>query len=160
MSTAFSVERSLLSSGTLRLNGDVGYGSDGVSIPSDFLRTTYTSHFNNLSEPSFSLTALRLSSSDHQYHAQRDLQAVSLTSADRIVLGEYLEMRFGSELQTIQFLGRVRAFKPFGSADLHSRPIRSWNTSIRVLYLARSRKISRATISTRHPLIPAPPAPA
>jgi hypothetical protein len=31
-------------------------------------------------------------------------------------------MKLGSELQTIQFMGRVRAFKPFGSADLHITP--------------------------------------
>jgi hypothetical protein len=33
-----------------------------------------------------------------------------------------LELKFGSELQTIQFLGRVSAFRPFGSADLHTSP--------------------------------------
>ncbi len=161
MNAAFSVERSLLSSGTLRLNGDVGYGSDGVGIPSALLRTTYTSHFNNLSEPSFSLTALRLSSSDLNTMPSAMLQAVSLTSSDRIVLGDLLEMRFGSELQTIQFLGRVRAFKPFGSADLHISP----NTVLEYQYQQcctslGAGKSLRATISTRHPLIPAPPAPA
>jgi hypothetical protein len=33
-----------------------------------------------------------------------------------------LEMKFGSELQTIQFMGRVNALKPFGSVDLHITP--------------------------------------
>src|SRR4029077_18088267 len=50
------------------------------------------------------------------------LQALSVTSSDRIVLGNKLEMKLGSELQTIQFMGRVHAFKPFGSADLHITP--------------------------------------
>jgi hypothetical protein len=50
------------------------------------------------------------------------LQALSVTSSDRIVLGDKLEMKLGSELQTIQFMGRVHAFKPFGSADLHITP--------------------------------------
>src|SRR5664280_315226 len=50
------------------------------------------------------------------------LQALSVTSSDRIVLGSKLEMKLGSELQTIQFMGRVHAFKPFGSADLHITP--------------------------------------
>jgi hypothetical protein len=123
MSTAFSVERSLLSTGTIRLNGDLGYSSDGVTIPSTLLRTSYTGHFNDVSEPSFSLTALRLNSTDPTNTLPgAALQAVSLTSADRVVLGNSLEMRLGSELQTIQFLGHVRAFKPFGSADLHLSP--------------------------------------
>jgi hypothetical protein len=50
------------------------------------------------------------------------LQALSVTSSDRVVLGDMLEMKFGSELQTVQFMGRVNAFKPFGSVDLHITP--------------------------------------
>jgi hypothetical protein len=50
------------------------------------------------------------------------LQSLSITSSDRIVIGDNLEVKIGSELQTIQFLGRVHAFKPFGSADLHITP--------------------------------------
>jgi len=45
-----------------------------------------------------------------------------VTTSDRIVLGDKLEVQVGSELQTIQFLGRVHAFKPFGTADLHITP--------------------------------------
>jgi hypothetical protein len=122
MSAAFSVEHSLLSTGTLRVNGDLGYGTDGVGIPSAALRTTYTGHFDNFSEPSFSLTALRFNSSDFNNMPAATLQAVSLTSSDRVVVGDRLELSVGSELQAIQFLGRVRAFKPFGSADLHLSP--------------------------------------
>src|SRR4029077_3924922 len=47
------------------------------------------------------------------------LQAMALSASDEFSLGDILELRFGSELQTIQFLGRVTAFRPFGSADLH-----------------------------------------
>ncbi len=39
-----------------------------------------------------------------------------------IVLGNKVEIKLGSEFQTIQFMGRVHAFKPFGSADLHLTP--------------------------------------
>ena len=46
MNAGFAVERSLLSTGTLRFNGNVGYGPDGQGIPSAILRTTYTSRFN------------------------------------------------------------------------------------------------------------------
>jgi hypothetical protein len=37
-------------------------------------------------------------------------------------LGDVLELKFGSELQTIQFMGRVTTFRPFGTADLHLSP--------------------------------------
>jgi Carboxypeptidase regulatory-like domain len=122
MNAGFAVQRSLLSSGTVRLNGSVGYGADGQSIPAAVLRTTYTNHFNGMFEPSMSITALRLNSPDQYAMPGAALEALSVTSSDRIVFGNKLEMKFGSELQAIQFMGRVHAFKPFGSADLHITP--------------------------------------
>ena len=122
MSAGFDVERSLLSSGTLRLNGNLGYGAYGQRIPAAVLRTTYTNRFNGVFEPSVAITALRLNSPDQNTMPGATLQALSVTSSDRIVLGNMLEMKLGSELQTIQFMGRVHAFKPFGSADLHITP--------------------------------------
>ena len=122
MSAGFAVEHSLLSSGTLRLNGNVGYGAGGQRIPAAVLRTTYTNRFNGVFEPSVAITALRLNSPDLNTMPSGALQALSVTSSDRIVLGNKLEMKLGSELQTIQFMGRVHAFKPFGSADLHITP--------------------------------------
>src|ERR1035438_3249026 len=119
MSAAFSVERSLLSTGTLRLNGNVGYGSDGSGIPAAFLRTPYTSHYTPFFEPSLSITALRLNSPELNSLTGASLQALSVTTSDRVVLGDMLEVKLGSEMQTIQFMGRVNAFRPFGSADLH-----------------------------------------
>jgi len=122
MNAGFAVERSLLSSGTLRLNGNVGYESDGQGIPAAVFRTTYTNRFSGIFEPSVAITALRLNSPDLNTMPGATLQALSVTSSDRVVLGDRLEMTFGSELQTIQFMGRVNAFKPFGSADLHITP--------------------------------------
>jgi hypothetical protein len=122
MSAGFALEHSLLSSGTVRLNGNVGYGASGQRIPAAVLRTTYTNRFNGVFEPSVAITALRLNSPDLNTMPSATLQALSVTSSDRIVLGDKLEMKLGSELQTIQFMGRVHAFKPFGSADLHITP--------------------------------------
>jgi hypothetical protein len=87
------------------------------------LRTTYANRFNGVFEPSVAITALRLNSPDSE-HAMpgASLQALSVTSSDRVVLGDKVEMKFGSELQTIQFMGRVNAFQPFGSADFHLTP--------------------------------------
>jgi len=122
MNAGFDVERSLLTSGTLRLTGNVGYGSDGQGAPAGVLRTTYTNRFNGMFEPSVAITALRLNSPDANSMPGASLQALSMTSSDRVVLGNLLEMKVGSELQTIQFMGRVNAFKPFASADLHLTP--------------------------------------
>ena len=122
MNAGFAVEHSLLSNGTLRFNGNLGYGADGQGIPAVVLRSTYTNRFNGVFEPSVAITALRLNSPDLNTMPGATLQALSVTSSDRIVLGDMLEMKFGSELQAIQFMGRVNTFKPFGSADLHITP--------------------------------------
>ncbi|HTR23763.1 MAG TPA: carboxypeptidase-like regulatory domain-containing protein [Terriglobales bacterium] len=122
MSAAFSVERSLLSTGTVRFNGNVGFDSTGSTNPAAVIRTTYTSHYNDVFEPSLSISALRLNSPDINTMPGASLQALSVRSSDRVVLGDMLEVNLGSELQSIQFLGHVHAFKPFGSADLHISP--------------------------------------
>jgi hypothetical protein len=122
MNAGFAVERSLLSSGTLRLNGNVGYESDGEGIPAAVLRTTYTGRFDGMFEPSVAITALRLNSPDQNTMPGASLQALSVTSSDRIVIGDKLEVNLGSELQTIQFMGHVNAIRPFGTADLHVTP--------------------------------------
>jgi hypothetical protein len=122
MSAGFAVERSLLSSGTLRLNGNIGYEADGQGIPAAVLRTAYTNRLNGVFEPSVAITALRLNSPDLNTMPGATLQALSVTSSDRVVIGDILEMKLGSELQAIQFMGRVNTFKPFGSADLHITP--------------------------------------
>jgi hypothetical protein len=122
MSAAFSLERSLLSTGTVRFNGDVGFDSGGSANPAAILRTTYTNHYNDVFEPSLSISALRLNSPDINTMPGASLQALSVTSSDRVVFGDMLEVKVGSELQTIQFMGHVHAFKPFGSADLHVSP--------------------------------------
>jgi hypothetical protein len=116
MSTGFSVEHSLMSSGTLTLNGNVGYGQ---GVPTAVLRTSYSSHLNNGFEPTVAFTVRRITSPDVNNQHNSALQALSLMTSDRVTVGDILELKFGSELQTIQFMGRVNAFKPFGSADLH-----------------------------------------
>jgi len=122
MIAGFAVQRSLPSSGTLQVNGNVGYDADGQGTPAAVIRTSYTGRFNGVSEPSVAITALRLNSPDQNTMPGATLQALSVTSSDRVVVGDRLEMKLGSELQAIQFMGRVNAFKPFGSADLHVTP--------------------------------------
>ena len=47
-------------------------------------------------------------------------------------IGDVLEFKFGSELQTIQFLGRVTAFRPFGSLAAQLSPDTVVSTVIRL----------------------------
>jgi hypothetical protein len=118
MSTTFAVEKSILATGTLAVRGDVGYGQ---GLPAAVVRASYRRKMANGSEPQVGLTVRNLPAPDiGQRHAS--MQALALSTSDAFTLGDVLEFRFGSELQTIQFMGRVNAFRPFGSADLHLSP--------------------------------------
>jgi hypothetical protein len=118
MSTGFSVEKSVFSSGLVALRGNVGYSNGSPGL---VLRTSYSHQAPNGAGPEIALTMRRLAAPEWNLHTG-SLQALSLTASDNIVLGDILELRFGSELQTIQFMGRVTALRPFGTADLHLSP--------------------------------------
>jgi len=118
MNTGFSVARSLFSSGTVALQGNVGYNGGS---PNTVLRTSYSRTLPDGSKPEMAFTMRRLAAPGINGHGTA-LQAMALSASDKFTLGDILELRFGSELQTIQFLGRVTAFRPFGSADLHVSP--------------------------------------
>jgi Carboxypeptidase regulatory-like domain len=118
MSTGFTLDRSIFSDGHLAFSGNVAYGQ---GLPAGVLRTSFSHRLPNGSEPTMALTVRRFAASDPNLH-NATLQALALSAADDIALGDVLEFRFGSELQTIQFLGHVSAFRPYGSADLHLSP--------------------------------------
>jgi hypothetical protein len=118
MSTGFSLEHQVFSQDTVGLEGNVGYGQGaGAAI----LRTSYTHKSANGSQPSVALTVRRLAPPQADFH-RPGLQSIGLTTTDDITVGNVLELKFGSELQTVQFMGRFTAFQPFGTADLHLSP--------------------------------------
>jgi len=118
VSTGFAVEKSIFASDVVALRGDLGYGGPS---PAAVVRASYRHKMNNGSAPEVALTMRSLPSPDANLR-NSDLQALALTTSDQFTLGDVLELRFGSELQTIQFMGHVTAFRPFGSADLHLSP--------------------------------------
>jgi hypothetical protein len=118
MSTGFSVERSIFSADRVGLSGNVGYG---LGLPAAVLRAMYSHRLPDGSGPSIAVTMRRFAPSDPNLH-NAALQALALSAANNLALGDVLEFNFGSELQTIQFLGHVTAFRPFGSVDLHLSP--------------------------------------
>jgi hypothetical protein len=118
MSTGFSIEHKILSQDVVRLAGNVGYGQ---GVGAAILRTSYTHHTDSGSEPTVALTVRRLAAPVGSFR-QQGLQAFGLTTTDDMQVGNVLELKFGSELQTVQFMGRFTAFRPFGTADLHVSP--------------------------------------
>jgi len=118
MSTGFSLERSFFSADRIGLSGNVGYG-DG--LPSAVLRALYSHKEPDGAGPSMSLSVRRFAPSDPYLH-NAALQAVALNAAEAMTVGDVFELKFGSEMQTIQFLGRVSAFRPYASASFHASP--------------------------------------
>jgi hypothetical protein len=118
MSTGFRVEKSMFSNGTLTVNGDLGYGS---AMPNAVLRSSYKRRMANGSTPEIALTMRRLSAPDLGVR-NAQMEALALSASNDISLGDVLELKFGSELQTIQFLGKVTAFRPFGKVAAHLSP--------------------------------------
>jgi len=116
MSTGFSMEKGIFSTDTIGLRGNVGYGT---SSPSAVLRASFQHKMDNGSAPLFAVTMRSLPAPDITLHS---FQALAITTADSFNLGDVLELKFGSELQTIQFMGRVTTFRPFGTADFHFSP--------------------------------------
>jgi hypothetical protein len=118
MSTGFSIAQKVLGNDTVGLAANVGYGQGaGAAI----LRTSFTHRSENGAQPTVALTVRRLAPPDGGLHMQ-GLQSVGLTTTDELTIGNVLELKFGSELQTVQFMGRFTAFSPFGTADLHLSP--------------------------------------
>jgi hypothetical protein len=118
MSTGFSLERNIFSVDRVGLKGNVGYG-DG--LPAAVLRASYSHALPDGSGPSMGVAVRRFAPSDPNVH-NASLQSVALSGADDFAVDDVLEVKFGSELQSIQFLGRVTAFRPYGSANLHVSP--------------------------------------
>lgn len=124
-STAFSLERSVFSEGRVGLTGNVGYGD---SVPSAVLRANYTHQQPDGSGASVAVTMRRFAPSDPNLHYAA-LQALALNAADQMSVGA-VELKFGSQMQAIQFLGHATAFRPYGTVQIHTSP----NTLVEYAY--------------------------
>ncbi|MGZ4834811.1 MAG: carboxypeptidase-like regulatory domain-containing protein [Terriglobales bacterium] len=118
VSTHFNFQKSLFSTGTLSLKGNVGYGGgpqNGV------IRAAYAHKLDNGSTPELALTVRRFSNPDFNSRLPA-MQAMSVRVGDSLTLADFIELRFGTEYQTVQFLSRDSAIKPYGTIDAHLSP--------------------------------------
>ncbi|HEX6880886.1 MAG TPA: carboxypeptidase-like regulatory domain-containing protein [Terriglobales bacterium] len=115
MATNFEIEQSIFSGGKLGFDGSV---TTGTTTPSAIFRASYKHRMDNGSEPEIAITARRFATPELA-SGRSSLQALAMQVSDSMAIGDFLELNYGSELQTIQFLGTATAFRPFGSADLH-----------------------------------------
>ena len=113
--TCFTLERSIFSAGTLAFDGSLG---GGTGTPDGILRASYTTGGENGSNHELAFTMRRFSGPDLLVH-RGSLQALALSSANTFSIGDFLDLQYGGELQTIQFMGRANGFRPYGAADWH-----------------------------------------
>ena len=113
MNTAFSLHKSIFGSDTIGLLGNVGYGT---SSPASVLRASFRHSQETGAGPELALTLQNLPAPDAMPGG--GIQALTLAVSDGMKLGDIVELKFGSELQGIQFLGRTMAVRPYGTADV------------------------------------------
>ncbi len=126
MSTAFTLERGVLADGHITFAGDLGYGE---TSPDTSLRASFSNRMPDGSLPSLAITARRFAPSDPNLH-NAAMQSVAVSAGDDLTFDDVLELNFGSQLENIQFLGQMTAFRPYASASLHLSP----NTVLRYEY--------------------------
>jgi hypothetical protein len=119
MNTRVNVERSLFQTGLLSINGDVGYG---VGPSATVLRTSYAHEMPNGSRPELAVTLRRFATSPTLAMHDAALEAMTVRAADNIQIGNFIDLHAGSEFQTVQFMGHVNAYNPFGWMDVHLSP--------------------------------------
>lgn len=117
MSTRFSIQHSLFSAGTVSLGGSVGASNN----PSGVLRAAYSHKLANGSTPEVSVT-LRRFLTPFPDSGNLAAQALTVSTSDTWSFADLLDVRAGTEFQTVQFLGHASAIRPFGTADLHLSP--------------------------------------
>jgi len=113
--TTFTLEQSVFSAGTLAFDGSLGYGT---GTPDGVLRAAFLSGGENRPPHLLAFTMRRYSGSDLLVH-RGSLQSLELSSANQFAIGDVIEVQYGGELQTIQFMGRANAFRPYGTVDWH-----------------------------------------
>ena len=120
MTTAFSLEKSLFTSGTFSLNGDIG-SSTGAGDPNGVLRASYSHDFGGFSRPQLTVTYRHLASPGLAVQ-NAAYSAMSMTSSDRMSIADVIDLDYGANIDSVQFARHVTTMRPFGSVDLHLSP--------------------------------------
>ncbi len=118
MTTAFALEKSLFSSGTLMLNGNIGASAGD---PSGVVRAAYAHNFGDSSRPTVTLTyrhfAMPGTAVENSPYA-----AMQISTSDKMTVAGVIDLQYGADLQSLEFAKRVTAVRPYGSIQVHLSP--------------------------------------
>jgi Carboxypeptidase regulatory-like domain len=118
MTTAFALQKSIFSSGTLSLNGNIGTTS---ADPNGVLRASYSHNFGDTSRPTFTVTYRHFAAPGSAVQ-NSPFAAIEMSSSDSMTIGGFIDLSYGADLQSLEFANRVTAFRPHGSASVHLSP--------------------------------------
>ncbi len=118
VTTAFNLEKSIFSAGTLALNGNIGASSGD---PTGVIRASYTHDLGETSRPTFTVTYRHFATPGAAV-LNSPYSAIEMSSSDSMTLASFIDLNYGADLQSMQFAGRVTALRPHGSVDVHVSP--------------------------------------
>src|SRR5690348_6007628 len=118
MTTAFALQKSMFSSGTLSLNGNIGANSGD---PTGILRASYAHDFGDSSRPTFTVTYRHFAAPGTAVE-NSPYSAIAVNTSDTMTVAGIIDLQYGADLQSLQFARRVTAARPYGSVQVHLSP--------------------------------------
>ena len=112
--TSFEVQQALFASDTLSFDGRVGNGN---GQPAGVIRAAYKHEFANGDTPTFAVTLRRTAPSGSAI--TNTLNSVAFTFSNTTNLAGLIDLKYGSEVQGVQFIRHISGVRPFASAGLH-----------------------------------------
>jgi hypothetical protein len=118
VTTAFALEKSLFSSGTLSFNGNIGASAGD---PTGVLRASYAHEIGDTSRPTFTVTYRHFAAPGAAVQ-NSPYSAIAMSSSDTTTVAGFIDLSYGADLQSMEFANRVTALRPHGSVDVHLTP--------------------------------------
>jgi Carboxypeptidase regulatory-like domain len=118
VTTAFALEKSMFSSGTLSFNGNIGASAGD---PTGVLRASYAHDFGDNSRPTFTVTYRHFAAPGAAVQ-NSPYAAIAMSSSDSMTVAGFIDLTYGADLQSMEFANRVTALRPHGSVDVHLSP--------------------------------------
>ena len=118
VTTAFALQKSMFSSGTLSLKGDIGAASGD---PAGVLRASYAHDFGDSSRPTFTITYRHFATPGAAVE-NSPFSAVEMNSSDSMSVAGVVDLQYGADLQSLEFARRVTAVRPYGAIQVHLSP--------------------------------------
>ncbi|HEY2116777.1 MAG TPA: carboxypeptidase-like regulatory domain-containing protein [Candidatus Angelobacter sp.] len=118
VTTAFALEKSLFSSGTLSFDGNIGASSGD---PTGVLRASYAHNIGDSSRPTFTVTYRHFAAPGAAVQ-NSPYAAIEMSSSDSTTIAGFIDLNYGADLNSLEFANRVIALRPHGSIDVHLSP--------------------------------------